>query len=279
LALAQREVDAVTAQREQYESGQRIIGQADTHRQALAAVALSWDEGEFLVRYRSMQEDLDRDAHRQLDLLLSLQAAQDRIADLLPIEKQRTEYSARLREIEDALEPMRTLISDLTVLSDVLLGIRMSIIEAAKPEVEEITNELLSVYEDGRFRIVLNTSSTVRGSSKERDDFVPRIFDTKDGVYKSSGSGGQQAGIDEALRLGTCIFNAMKYKFDTLFRDETTANLTRDHAADYVSMLRKAQELGKFHQIILVTHHETIWKQADVILEIRDGALHERHDD
>ncbi len=159
-------------------------------------------------------------------------------------------------------------------LNKYLLRMRSAMIEAARPEVEEMANKLLEGYQDGRFRVELEADAT-RGS---KEDFILKIYDSQTGEYRTSGSGGEQAFIDEALRLSFCVLNAKRSgsRFETLFRDETTKELTREYAAAYVDMLRRAQTEGGFHHIIFISHDEAVWSKADVILEMVNGELHER---
>ena len=57
-------------------------------------------------------------------------------------------------------------------------------------------------------------------------------------------------------------------RFETLFRDETTGSLDPEWAEQYVQMLRKALEVGGFHQVVFVAHQPQIWQQADVIFRV-----------
>lgn len=197
------------------------------------------------------------------------------LTDLEPAQGEYDSLCAKLSHLEQEVEAQRIVAQDHTALHDTLLSMRRATIEASKQEVEEIANELLSKYKDGEFRIFLDTTSKTRGSTKEKEDFLPRIYDVRHGIFKTSGSGGQQAIFDEALKLAICMVNANRsgVHFDTLFRDETTSALTRDFAGDYIKMLRKAMEIGHFYQIVFVSHHENIWSQADVQVHMDDGEL------
>lgn len=235
----------------------------------------SWVMEVFVAWYENLRAIVNELEPREQLLSQEVDFQARRLRDLAPTLTLLDEHTANIRALEAPLQAQRAAVKGLTELADILSYMKMARIENARPAVEDIANRLLSVYEHGRFRLVLKTSSTRRGSTKEKEDFIPIIFDTKDGVYKKRGSGGQQAMFDEALRLAICIENIRHHHitFETLIRDETTAHVTRDFAADYVKMLRKAQEEGGFYQVIFVTHHESVWPQADNVIEMSHGKI------
>ena len=160
-------------------------------------------------------------------------------------------------------------------LSDCLKRLRKNEIDEACPEVENYTNELLSVFSEGRFQVRLDTVVPKKGTDEMKEDFVPSIVDTASNRVATGVSGGETAMIDEALRLGICIFNARKsgFHYETIFRDEPTGALTQETASSYMNMLRMAIEIGGFHNVYFVTHHDHIKDQADHVITIEDGKL------
>lgn len=239
------------------------------------------------MRLSDKEEAWYADAAQREEVVLDAQEAiltLDKTISLLHERKTDMEYIIRaisekredIKSRSSDIELLRKLVKVHTELSDALLYMRSATIEASRPEVEEVANILLSEYREGRFRIEFSLEPK-KNSKDGKEDFSVRIYDTQTGTYRTSGSGGEQAIIDEALRLAFCIVNANRSgsRFEGLFRDETTSALTREHAGSYVGMLRKAQQIGGFHQIVFITHHETVWKQADVILEMNNGELRE----
>src|SRR5439155_14107038 len=59
----------------------------------------------------------------------------------------------------------------------------------------------------------------------------------------------------------------------SLFRDETVGALDPTNAKEYVRMLRRAMDLGAFHQVIFICHTPLVWELADQVLEIKDGRV------
>ena len=86
--------------------------------------------------------------------------------------------------------------------------------------------------------------------------------------------GGQFVLVNEAVNLGIAIYNMRQgegIRFETLFRDETVGALDATNAKEYVRMLRRAMDLGGFHQIIFICHSPLVWELADDILSVVRG--------
>lgn len=58
-----------------------------------------------------------------------------------------------------------------------------------------------------------------------------------------------------------------------LWLDEAAGALDPDNAMAYVSMLRRAHELGAFRQVIFVSHSQEVWEAADARLFVADGRV------
>lgn len=59
------------------------------------------------------------------------------------------------------------------------------------------------------------------------------------------------------------------------FTDEPTGNLDEDTAREIIELIKKtAHELGKC--VIVVTHSKQLAEEADVVLAINQGILHEQ---
>jgi len=62
-------------------------------------------------------------------------------------------------------------------------------------------------------------------------------------------------------------------RYETLFRDETVGALDPTSAKEYVRMLRRAMDLGGFHQVIFICHSPLVWELADRILLVSGGRV------
>jgi hypothetical protein len=71
-------------------------------------------------------------------------------------------------------------------------------------------------------------------------------------------SGGQLVLVNEALNLGIAISNAPKGEgvhYEMLFREETIGALDSRNGVEYARTLRRAIEIGEFHQVVFMSHN------------------------
>ena len=88
--------------------------------------------------------------------------------------------------------------------------------------------------------------------------------------------GGQFVLVNEAVNLGIAIHNMRQGEgicHETLFRDETVGALDAVNGKEYVRMLRRAMELGGFHQVIFICHTPLVWELADRVLSVAGGGV------
>ena len=89
-------------------------------------------------------------------------------------------------------------------------------------------------------------------------------------------SGGQFVLVNEAVNMGIAIYNMRQgegIRYETLFRDETVGALDAVNGKEYVRMLRRAMDLGRFHQVVFICHAPLVWELADRILEVHGGQV------
>jgi exonuclease SbcC len=75
---------------------------------------------------------------------------------------------------------------------------------------------------------------------------------------------------------GIAIYNMRQgegIRYETLFRDETAGALDAANGKEYVRMLRRAMDLGGFHQVIFICHTPLISELADRILSVSGGCV------
>ncbi len=161
-------------------------------------------------------------------------------------------------------------------------GIQALEIDAAGPTVTAIANDLLSSCYGSRFQLRIDTTEPMSKGEGVKEVFDVKILDAEspDGERKS-GSGGEQAILDEALRLAIAIFNTQRsgHEMLTLWRDETGGALSENNASRYMRMLRRAREIGGFHSIIFISHNPSIWAQADARVFFAGGKASETQPD
>lgn len=154
-------------------------------------------------------------------------------------------------------------------------GVQALAIDAAGPSVSALANDLLSACYGPRFSLSLETTAQTKDGKKQREVFDIRILDADAGREAKQGSGGEMVLLDESLRLALAIFNTQRsgVPLRTLWRDETTGALSPENADRYVSMLRRAMELGGFERCLFIAHAEAVWQQADARIFIANGAV------
>ena len=82
--------------------------------------------------------------------------------------------------------------------------------------------------------------------------------------------------VNEAVNLGIAIYNMRQgegFRYETLFRDETVGALDAVNGREYVGMLRRAMDLGGFHQVIFICHTPLVSGLADCILPVSGGRV------
>ena len=111
-----------------------------------------------------------------------------------------------------------------------------------------------------------------------KEVFSVRIFDNERGGDPrdiADLSGGEQVIVDEALKNALAIYANQRSPIPirTCWRDETTGALDGENATRYLTMLRRVQELGGFHQVLFVTHNPDASAMADAQLVLDGGAV------
>jgi exonuclease SbcC len=156
-------------------------------------------------------------------------------------------------------------------------GVQALEIDAAGPEVSDLTNELLHACYGSRFTVSLETTQLKADGKGTKEVFDLRVLDSERGTEGSADqlSGGEKVLVSEALALAIAIYNARRSSvpLEDLFRDECAGALSSSNAVRYIEMLRKALDLGGFHRCYFVAHQSELWPLADSILEVKDGTV------
>lgn len=155
-------------------------------------------------------------------------------------------------------------------------GVQALEIDAAGPTVASIANELLVACYGPRFQIALETLAEKKSKANEQKEvFDLRIIDAEAGREAKQVSGGESIIVGEALRQALAIFNVQRSAIPlrTLYRDETVGALSPENADRYIAMLRRAMEIGGFHQCLLVAHQPEVWSQCDTRLAVSEGVI------
>ena len=156
--------------------------------------------------------------------------------------------------------------------------IQLCEIQAAGPEVSILVNALLEGCFDNKFEIRFRTQRPKADGKGMVDDFDVEVRNKNldRTCLVDELSGGQFVLVNEAVNLGIAIYNMRQgegIRYETLFRDETVGALDAANGKEYVRMLRRAMDLGGFHQVIFICHTPLVWELADRILSVGDGRV------
>lgn len=156
-------------------------------------------------------------------------------------------------------------------------GIQALEIDAAGPELSTLTNELLTSCFGPRFEVRFQTQVPKADGKGMKEVFDVQVIDHDRGREGSvdSLSGGEKTIVSEAISLALAIYIGKHSgrRYETLFRDETAGALDPDNAARYVRMLRRAREIGSFHQIVYIAQQPEVYESADAVLWCQDGRV------
>jgi exonuclease SbcC len=154
-------------------------------------------------------------------------------------------------------------------------GLQALEIEVAGPAVSAMANDLLGACYGNRFTLkVVTTARTKDHRTKEVFD-IQVIDGDNPNQQKKRGSPGQMAMLDLAVRLSLAEYNVERSGCDlrTLFMDEADSPLTPDNAHAYIQMLRRAQAVGGFDKIYLVSHKPDVIEECDAKLIVGGGTV------
>jgi len=155
-------------------------------------------------------------------------------------------------------------------------GAQALLIDAAGPEVSAKTNDLLAAWSHGRFSIEIQTLKEKKGGKGEMsEDFSIRVYDEDEVRLVDDLSGGEKAIVDVAMRLALSILNAERsgVRWRTLWFDETSGPISAARGSQFISMLRRAIDVGGFHNVIFVAHMPAIYEAADVQVRLEEGCV------
>jgi exonuclease SbcC len=282
-------------ERQRYEELQAVEARRDERLKALerlvqgrAEVAVELERKESAL---SAFADLDgkmQASRREIEnadrLIISCRCERDNLIARQARIKQRQEQMeaarTRLAQVEAELGAARAEQEDFMYLARVFGPdeIQLCEIQAAGPQVSILVNSLLEGCFDNKFEIRFRTQRPKADGKGMVDDFDVEVRNKNldRTCLVDELSGGQFVLVNEAVNLGIAIYNMRQgegIRYETLFRDETVGALDAVNGKEYVRMLRKAMDLGGFHQIIFICHTPLVWELADNILSVGGGCV------
>jgi exonuclease SbcC len=154
-------------------------------------------------------------------------------------------------------------------------GIQSLEIDAAGPTVSQITNDLLFGCFGPRFSVRFVTQEEKDSGHGLKDAFDVYVTDANSGREGSIDdlSGGGAVIVGEAVALAISLFNRSRARtgWSTLFRDEASSAVDDKRAPLYISMLRRARELGHFEKLYFIAHQSRVLENADSKIKVDSG--------
>ncbi|MGD1156996.1 MAG: AAA family ATPase [Terriglobia bacterium] len=222
-------------------------------------------------------EDADRliiSCRRERDSLIARQA------QIKQCQEQLEAARTRLAQVKAELGAARTEQEDYAYLARVFGPdeIQLCEIQAAGPQVSILVNSLLEGCFDNKFEIRFRTQRPKADGRGMVDDFDVEVRNKNldRTCLVDELSGGQFVLVNEAVNLGIAIYNMRQgegIRYETLFRDETVGALDAVNGKEYVRMLRRAMDLGGFHQVIFICHTPLVWEMADTGISVSSGRV------
>jgi exonuclease SbcC len=291
----ERQRRVVDEERRRYEELLAVEARRDEQLKAWERLAQARTEvGEELSRKESALSafsDLDDKMHgsrREIEnadrLIVSCRRERDGlIARQAQIKQRQQQLEAGrtcLAKVETELGAARTEQEDYTYLARVFGPdeIQLCEIQAAGPQVSILVNSLLEGCFDNKFEIRFRTQRPKADGKGMVGDFDVEVRNKNldRTCLVDELSGGQFVLVNEAVNLGIAIYNMRQgegIRYETLFRDETVGALDVVNGKEYVRMLRRAMDLGGFHQVIFICHTPLVWELADSILSVGGGCV------
>ncbi len=196
--------------------------------------------------------------------------------------QRRAELQQRTGEAREQLAGLEAGLGDWVTLERALGrdGIQALEIDAAGPELSDLTNELLRSCFGERFEIRFVTQALKADGKGSKEVFDIAVVDHdrgREGAVDSL-SGGEKTIVSEAISLALAVYVGRHSgrRFETLFRDETAGQLDPENAQRYVAMLRRARVMAGAHQVLFIAQQPEVWQAADAVLYLQDGAIEVR---
>lgn len=149
-------------------------------------------------------------------------------------------------------------------------------IDDAGPSIAATTNDLLNACYGPRFAVRLETQAEKQdGAMKEIFDIS--VFDAEiDDVRSiSEMSGGQVTTIEDAVTRAICLFNIHRSDrvFESIFSDEKDGALDAEKKLEFVSVKRRAMELGSHSQEFFISQSPELQELADARIVLNNGSV------
>jgi exonuclease SbcC len=217
-----------------------------------------------VATYKRLVEDRESDLR---SAAAAVAVAEQRHADELASLARLAELEAQRAGLDDELADWNRLAADLG--RD---GLQAQLIDAAIPELNHVTNELLHEAFGPRFTVDVRTQALDAKGKRTLETLDVVVIDTVNGreALAETYSGGERVILQEALSLALTVLACRQSGVErpTLVRDESGAALSEGKAPQWVAMLRRAVTLIGAEHCLFVSHTPATWELADARIHL-----------
>jgi exonuclease SbcC len=188
--------------------------------------------------------------------------------------EQAQEAHARRAALEADLTGVESELADWTRLAQDLGrdGLQALEIDAAVPELNTITNELLHSCLGTRFTVELRTDRLSADGKKAMEDLTVNVIDTVNGrdADADTYSGGELVLVGSAISLALTTIACRRAGMErpTICLDEAGAALDPENGRAWIAMLRRAAKHMNADKVVFIAHSPELQELADVRIEI-----------
>lgn len=159
-------------------------------------------------------------------------------------------------------------------------GLQAMVIDAAIPEINEITNDLLHAAFGTRFTVEVRTQVSDAKGKRLLETLDIWVIDTgtpqhraREGFVESF-SGGEKTILAESLSMALTKLACRQAGAErpTLVRDESGAALSAANVEPWMAMLRRAADIIDVDRILFVNHNPRTWDLADARIHVGGAA-------
>jgi exonuclease SbcC len=201
----------------------------------------------------------------------TLGSIQGQIADIAKKREDLNLLDAEIRVINE--EIVNWVLLAKACSNDAIIALEL---DDAGPAIAAIANDLLHSCYGPRFSVRFETQATKNdGGLKETFDVT--VFDAERDEIKSirDMSGGEVTYIEDAIARAFCIYNLHRSdrEFKTLYSDEKDGALDPDRKNEFLTIKRKALEIGNHDREIFITQTPELYNKADARIVLEPGSI------
>lgn len=195
-----------------------------------------------IIHIESLLEEIDAEAKNIKNLEMEIKPLNERLESVINKIHSRQEYELRKENIEDRYEVTELIKESL----DPIKGIPLHFIGNYLKETARITNELLDIAYQKRFRIDFEISDK---------DFYIHVYMNNDTMKDDINEASQGEVALTSISLSLAMIEQSMTKYNILQLDEIDATLDTLNRSIFITMLEKQIEKMNIEQVFVISHN------------------------